>query len=120
MNQVCRNTASFGATAHMCTADEFFRSAGIPSSLTTSQLWVQPSLSNCVYQSTGEIMCQEAGLSTGAFDTPTNLYNNCSAWTSTTVTGTSVLFTTGTAATTGWQLVSDTDCSKAHRVACCK
>lgn len=112
MNQMCIN--SYGTFAHICPVNEFFGTAGNPSQ--ALQLWAQPALSNCVYDTTqSAVTCQEAGLSTPLFELATNLFTNCSAWTTATGSGTTVQWTSGT----GWMLVIDSDCSAFHRVACC-
>jgi hypothetical protein len=114
MNQFCQT--AYGLSAHMCNVAEFFSSAG--TSGKGNQLWVQPALSNCVYDadpSVAAVMCQEAGSPTLV---PTaNLYITCGAWASSTLgaAGTSVLYDN----INGWTLVTDTDCSTKVRVACC-
>ena len=111
MNYAC--IATYGTGAHMCTTDEFFATAGI--SVNTLQIWVQPSLRNCVYNSNlGQTMCEESGE-----DAPvpeSNLYQTCGGWTLPVGNlGTTVTYGT----TTGWVLQTNADCSQLHRIACC-
>ena len=111
MNVLCQNT--YGASAYMCTVDEFFSTAGSVTG-TAPHLWIQPVLHNCVYDG-AQTMCQEAGLST-PFESATTLYTTCSAWTSATGDGTSVIFKSGT----GWELMNETPCNSSLKVACCQ
>ena len=59
MNQMCLNKF---VNSHMCTADEFFGTAGLSANQTPVQLWVQPVPHNCVFDSAqGETTCRETG-----------------------------------------------------------
>ncbi len=110
MNSLCRNT--YAGTAHMCNVDEFFSTAVVGGA--GAQFWVQPVLHNCLYDaSLPGVTCQEAGAT--ELVPQTNLFQTCSAWTSSSGAGTSVLYETAT----GWTLETATDCGQAYRVACC-
>ncbi len=136
MNQFC--WATFGGTSHMCTTDEFFATARIPAG-NNFYLWVQPSVTNCVYDQsppaplTAGVYCQEAGSPT--LVPQSNVFQNCpggsgtsGAWTANSgQNGTSVSSVTQRG---GWTLHTDTDCSGTvfpsgaaagayYRVACC-
>jgi len=119
MNQACLNTYTNNPAAHMCTVEEFYRTAGIAANgllvANGVQVWIQPAVSNCAYNGM-EVLCQEAGSS--ALVPPTNLFFTCDSWTSNleSIVGTSVLFGTGTGG--GGVLQTDT-CNNKHRVACC-
>ena len=112
MNQMCRNT--FNGNARMCHVDDFFYSAGIGTS-EGQQLWVQPSLSNCVNDGS-QVMCQEAGVAIAPVPEANWILDTCSTWTVSAPgsNGATVLYSN----TTGWTLTV-ADCSTSHRVACC-
>ena len=110
MNQAC--ITAYGNTAHMCTVDEFFGSAGTANN--NLQLWIQPAVHNCVFEGT-QVTCTEAGTSQPVPEA--NLYFTCGNWTlSSGDLGTTVEFVKGS----GWVLNVEADCSQSHKVACCK
>jgi len=52
MNALCQTT--FGPTAHICSADEFFQSAAVKIGILTLQpMWVRPSLLDCLVETSG-------------------------------------------------------------------
>ncbi len=144
MNQYC--WATFGTNSHMCTTDEFFATARIPSG-GNFYLWVQPSVTNCVYDpapaagtvppalvGVAGVYCQEAGAST--LVPQSIVFQNCNPGTGTSGAWTANSGTTGTSVWTiqqrgGWTLNNETDCSGTvfppgvapgsyYRVACCQ
>jgi hypothetical protein len=115
MNSLCRS--GFGKEAHMCSADEFFASASIPSSKTQT-VWIQPALHNCLNNGT-EIVCQEGGSpSLVTQDMAWACQDNAGdPWTSTSSSnyGTTAVYSSAT----GWQLTKTPCSDKSYPVACC-
>jgi hypothetical protein len=62
MNALC--SATFGSTAHMCNVDEFFSTAHYKKAVAYAPLmWVQPSLHNCLYDSSANgVTCAQDDL----------------------------------------------------------
>jgi hypothetical protein len=116
MNQLCQT--AYGTTAHICTVDEFFQSAAFAeSSAGAPEMWVQPSFTDCVYD-TGkeEVTCRMAEVGRVV----ESMYDlSCLHWTTSNqgYSGTVIVDTSGTSASGA--VVTSGNCGKSELVACC-
>jgi len=93
MNDLCQSV--YGPDAHMCTVDQFFFSASTTTVVAThnNTFWAQPSLHDCVYESsTKQVTCRETGVS--GRQPESAMFQICDDWMSdkSSNTGTIVLF----------------------------
>ncbi len=116
MNSRCQPV--YGPTAHMCDVDEFFSTSNLPAPAGTTTLWVQPKLSNCVYNTA--IVCQEAGFTgtagSGGFTPADELNVTCTEWTD--LNGTAGTTVQGTRSV-GWLTNNLAPCNVKNAIACC-
>jgi hypothetical protein len=114
MNQLCQDT--YGATAHICTLDQFYWTAAAKPTVALPTMWIMPSYHNCVYSTLkSEVLCQ-LGVSPQWFVPNQSVTTfECNAWGSATGfdQGLAVSFTAGTST------VTQEPCNIKQPVACC-
>jgi len=112
MNALCQ--AKWGVTAHMCHADEYFASAALAKGKQTATMWLQPSLSNCFYNTgVGEIYCYVPSV---GIEPEAGWDATCSRWesSSNSYTGAAVIGTS-----TDGAYYTALGCGTSAPVACC-
>jgi len=126
MNELCKE--SFGSTAHMCTWDEFYYSAGTLALVPASPipglangalgLWASTSWHNCVWSTVNsELECQESD-SDSWVAPPVPSGANCSSWSSRAsgASGSAVIIQTRGVL---FQSLGFVPCATSMPVACC-
>lgn len=125
MNQAC---SSYGTGARMCTVDEFFSSATLTQVGTvTTYLWANPSIHDCVYNSTASAtQCFEQGVgviassATDATVTNDGYQISCGGWSGDCPSGVTCKGTIiGYYGSGAGPFTVNDYCSASHNVACC-